>query len=136
MRDRSVNPRPSPRAISRPTIGGLSLLLIVAMAFGTSARTEHLALVASAIDGFGERAISPSVPATAARRSAPDKPMAARPVQLGQTYRASFSGTPRAVEAGVSTLGVLSALVLDLPPPSRSTPDGSGVMLPVPSQIR
>lgn len=117
MNDRPMSSPPRQRATSRPTIGGLSLLLVVALAFGTSARMEHVALAAAAMDGFGERAISPSVPTTAARRSAPDKPVAARPIQIGRTYEGSFRLTPGAVEADVSKLDRLGAFVLDLPPP-------------------
>ena len=125
MNDRATNPSLRPRAISRPTVGGLSLLLIVALAFGSSARTEHMAFAAAAMDGFGERAISPSVPTTAVRRSAPDKPMVARSIQIGQTYRVSVSTVPRAVDADFSTLDRLGIFELDLPPPKGvPTPDG------------
>lgn len=133
MNDRPTNSGPRPRAISRPTIGGLSLLLVVALAFGTSARVEHTAIAAAALGGFGERALSPSVPTTAARsarRSAPDKPSALCSARLGYATKDPSAVVLCAAQADGSALDVLSVLVLDLPPPSRSTPDGSGVMLP------
>jgi len=137
MNDRPANLSPSPRAISRPTLGGLSLLLIVALAFGTSARTGQVALAASALDGFGERAISPSVPTAAARparRSAPDKPLA---IAQDRARRASInvdSIPPASREfAHHPALDRLGAFVLDLPPPPEVLfPDETGIVLLIP----